>query len=211
MSKVTSSNRKEASRERILDAAARAVRRGGFGRVGVAGVMHDAGLTHGGFYAHFDSKTALLSAAVVRSGKEAAATLEKNMARLISAGLSPFRALVETYLYGGEISNRENGCPVAALCSEMPAQAPDVVEASRYLVRNLHRIIRQTLPAHLPKAAAWTVASRSSAPSSWHARSATTRRDGPCSPMPGTSCSRATTPGHRRTAALVRVQPCPRI
>lgn len=159
MNKSAPTNRKEASRKRILDAASRAVRRGGFHGVGVADVMNEAGLTHGGFYAHFGSKDALLSAAVARAGTDVAEILEKSMARLMSAGLSPFRALVESYLYDGEIANREKGCPVAALCSEIPTQASDVVDASRQLVRNLHRLVKQTLPAGQPTEAVWTVTS----------------------------------------------------
>lgn len=159
MNRAAPRNRKEASRERILDAASRAVRRDGFHGVGVADVMSEAGLTHGGFYAHFGSKDALLSAAVARAGSDVAVTLEENMTRLVAAGLSPFRALVESYLYDGEIANRERGCPVAALCSDIPTQAPDVVSASRQLVRNLHRLVKQTLPAQQPGEAVWTVTS----------------------------------------------------
>ena len=46
-------SRKELSHERIVATAARAIRRGGFHGVGVADIMKEAGLTHGGFYAHF--------------------------------------------------------------------------------------------------------------------------------------------------------------
>ena len=45
--------RKELSHERIVDVAARAIRRAGYRGVGVADIMKEAGLTHGGFYAHF--------------------------------------------------------------------------------------------------------------------------------------------------------------
>ena len=46
-------SRKETTHERIVDAAARAIRRSGYGGNGVADIMKEAGLTHGGFYAHF--------------------------------------------------------------------------------------------------------------------------------------------------------------
>ena len=52
--------RREATHERIVDAAARVLRRDGYAGVGVADVMKQAGLTHGGFYAHFGSRDALL-------------------------------------------------------------------------------------------------------------------------------------------------------
>ena len=49
-------SRKEATHERIVETAARAIRRSGYGGAGVAEIMKEAGLTHGGFYAHFDSR-----------------------------------------------------------------------------------------------------------------------------------------------------------
>ena len=56
----TPNSRKEETHERIVDAAARAIQRHGYAGVGVADVMKEAGLTHGGFYAHFGSRDALL-------------------------------------------------------------------------------------------------------------------------------------------------------
>lgn len=159
MSRKVHADRKQASHEKILSVASRAVRRAGFHGVGVADVMKEAGLTHGGFYAHFASRDALLSAAVARAGSDVAGLLEENMTRLTSAGLSPFRALVESYLYEGEFAESERGCPVAALCTEIPRQVPDVVNASRTLVRNLHRVVQQVLPPGQSDDAAWAVTS----------------------------------------------------
>src|SRR5260370_40713911 len=62
--------RKEESHERIVRAAARAIRKHGYEGLGVAQVMKEAGLTHGGFYAHFDSRDALLAEAADRAGAE---------------------------------------------------------------------------------------------------------------------------------------------
>ena len=47
---------KEASHERIVGVAARAIRRSGYNGTGVADIMKEAGLTHGAFYAHFASR-----------------------------------------------------------------------------------------------------------------------------------------------------------
>ena len=57
----TAASRKAQTHERIVQAASRAIRRQGYGGIGVADLMKEAGLTHGGFYAHFDSKTDLLA------------------------------------------------------------------------------------------------------------------------------------------------------
>ena len=59
---------KEASHERIVAAAARAIRRSGYDRTGVADIMKEAGLTPGAFYAHFDSREAMLAEAADRAG-----------------------------------------------------------------------------------------------------------------------------------------------
>jgi len=57
-------NHKERTRVRVLAQAAAAIRGKGIERVGVAEVMAGAGLTHGGFYAHFESKDDLVAQAV---------------------------------------------------------------------------------------------------------------------------------------------------
>ena len=53
--------------ESILDAASQMFRRSGFDGVSVAAVMKAAGLTHGAFYSHFESKDALAAASVERA------------------------------------------------------------------------------------------------------------------------------------------------
>ena len=71
--KRTAAKRKEATHERIVEAAARAIRRSGYSGTGVADIMKDAGLTHGGFYAHFASREAMLAEAADRAGAESVA------------------------------------------------------------------------------------------------------------------------------------------
>ena len=66
MSATTS--RKELTHDRILDAASRAIRRAGYDGVGLATIMKEAGLTHGGFYARFASRDALLAEATQTPG-----------------------------------------------------------------------------------------------------------------------------------------------
>ena len=63
----TAPTRKEATHERIVEAAARAIRRSGYGGTGVADIMKEAGLTHGGFYAHFASREAMLAKSATAS------------------------------------------------------------------------------------------------------------------------------------------------
>jgi AcrR family transcriptional regulator len=146
--KPPTQRRKEASHERIVAAAARAVRRAGFHGVGVADVMKEAGLTHGGFYAHFPSRDALLCEAVERAGQDSAARMTG----------SDFRVLVERYLSDRHAASPEQGCPVAALASEIPRQSQAVTEAAAQRVRDLVSAVRRAMPPGTSKADAAAVA-----------------------------------------------------
>ena len=140
-------SRRELSHERIVDAAARAIRRSGYAGTGVADIMKEAGLTHGGFYAHFESRDALLAEAVARAGQDNAGRLERKIEALGREGVSPLRVLVESYLSDEHLAATESGCVVSALISEMPRQAPEVREASAQRVRGLIERVRGALPA----------------------------------------------------------------
>ena len=70
-----------ASRERILDAGTRLFRERGFDGIGVADLMREAGLTHGGFYGHFASKEELMAKACERALAKSAAKWEALRAR----------------------------------------------------------------------------------------------------------------------------------
>jgi TetR/AcrR family transcriptional repressor of nem operon len=109
---------KEKTRERVLKEAAKAIRAEGPHRIAVAGVMAKAGLTHGGFYAHFKSKDDLVAAAIDEMFKDASA-------RFFNAtdGFSPEEGMVRYlnfYLSRGHRDARGTGCPVAALSADLP-------------------------------------------------------------------------------------------
>jgi TetR/AcrR family transcriptional repressor of nem operon len=142
----TPNARKEETHERILEVASRAIRRQGYGGVGVAEVMKEAGLTHGGFYAHFGSREALLVEALERAGRDSLAAVVQAAQARRGKGASPFRALVEAYLDPAHADATELGCPVAALGSEMARQAPALREASAARVEALVHAVRDTLP-----------------------------------------------------------------
>ena len=139
--------RKELTHDRIVEAAARAIRRHGYAGVGVAEVMKDAGLTHGGFYAHFDSRDALLVEALERAARGSAALIAQ---RVPAPGVSAFRTLVDNYLSDALLKTVDAGCPVAALCSEMPRQSTPVRKASAVRVRSLLNHIERALPPDVP-------------------------------------------------------------
>ena len=152
----TPNSRKEETHERIVDAAARAIHRRGYAGVGVADVMKEAGLTHGGFYAHFDSREALLVEALERAGRQSLAATRAAKLRA-GKGVSAFRSLVESYLADDHLVSLETGCPVAALGCDMPRQSENLREASAVWVQRLIAFVRSTLPA-VPRATASVVA-----------------------------------------------------
>jgi TetR/AcrR family transcriptional repressor of nem operon len=153
-------SKKQLTHERIVDTAARAIRRAGFNGVGVADIMKEAGLTHGGFYAHFESRDALVCEALDRAGRDSAARLAKSALLRRSRGGSAFQAFVERYLSDAHLSAVESGCPVAALASEMPRQSREVSAAAAQRVRSLVAAVRAVMPSGSPPEAAGAVAAQ---------------------------------------------------
>ena len=115
---------KQETRVKVVRAAAAAVRAKGPDGVGVAEIMAEVGLTHGGFYAHFPSKEALVAAAV----EEAFAQSRRRLARM-AEDMSPGQALgafVDAYVSAEHRSNPQRGCPISTLANDLPRQGPAV-------------------------------------------------------------------------------------
>jgi TetR/AcrR family transcriptional repressor of nem operon len=142
----TPNSRKQETHERIVDVAARAIRRRGFAGVGVADVMKEAGLTHGGFYAHFESRDALLVEALERAGRDSGAAVTRALERRAAKRVSAFRAFVDAYLADEHLTSLDTGCPVAALACDIPRQSDAVREASAARVRRLVAGVQSALP-----------------------------------------------------------------
>ena len=152
--------RKELSHERIVETAARAIRRGGFAGVRVADVMKEAGLTHGGFYAHFPSRDALLVEAIQRAGLDNATSALSSAQDARLQGISAFHMMVKSYLSEAHLKGAETGCAVAALASEMPRQSTEVRKAAAYSVRRMLDALQQALPPGVEPEAASAIASQ---------------------------------------------------
>lgn len=142
----TRTSRHEATHERIVEVAARTLRRDGYAGVGVADVMKQAGLTHGGFYAHFQSRDALIAEAIDRAGRDTLAAMGAHIDASAARGESPLRALVEQYLSAAHRDNAEGGCVVAALGSEMARQPAALQGPSAERVRELITLVQRALP-----------------------------------------------------------------
>jgi AcrR family transcriptional regulator len=139
-------SRKEQSHERIVEVAARAIRRAGYRGVGVADIMKEAGLTHGGFYAHFASRDALLIEAMQQASRDNQAALSESITRRMGKGHTRFAALVWAYLHDTHLERAENGCVVAALASEMTRQSDAVQHEAQRRVTDLLEFVRSALP-----------------------------------------------------------------
>lgn len=139
-----SPSRKEATHERIVSTAARAIRRNGYGGAGVAEVMKEAGLTHGGFYAHFDSRDGMLAEAADRAGVDGMARLAQ-----VAAEAPPRKALeamLRAYLSKEHVEGVETGCAIAALGSELPRQSPKVRRAATRRIKEMIDLVARQSP-----------------------------------------------------------------
>jgi TetR/AcrR family transcriptional repressor of nem operon len=104
---------KDETRKQIVKAASRRFRRDGIEAVGVAALMADAGLTHGGFYSHFASKEALVRAANADALARGRAALAQAAARDGAEGI------IRAYMRPSHRDRPEHGCAFAALTSEI--------------------------------------------------------------------------------------------
>lgn len=146
---MTVLSKREQTRGRILDVAARALRRDGFDGVGVADVMRGAGLTHGGFYSHFGSRDVLLTEAFRHAEAASGAALERRADQLREAGASAVAALVAAYLSDEHLAAGQSGlgCVVGALGSEVARQDAPLRELARASIDSLVRRVQAALEA----------------------------------------------------------------
>jgi TetR/AcrR family transcriptional repressor of nem operon len=128
----------------IVSDASRRFRSEGVSGPGVASVMRDAGLTHGGFYKHFRNKNELLVEATAEAFRDMAARL------LHAAGQAPpgeaWKAIVAEYMSAKHCDHPESGCPLAAL-------APELARTDRSLKRRISaemRAYKDTLVPFMP-------------------------------------------------------------
>src|SRR5260221_12865289 len=105
------------NRSRIVDVAGRLFRARGFDGIGVADLMKAAGLTHGGFYGHFESKDDLAAEACT-----VALSREWWKEALKSSKAGGLEAIVKVYLSPQHRSDRAHGCLIAAVGSDVVRQ-----------------------------------------------------------------------------------------
>jgi TetR/AcrR family transcriptional repressor of nem operon len=132
--------KKAETRRRILDAAGTLFHRHGIDGVGVDAIMHEAGLTHGGFYAHFASKEAL-------AAEVAAVELARSAAKWDEISLGPdpaaaFARIVGPYLDPAHVAAISGGCALPALGPELarrPEARAGLAQSMRTMLAALQR------------------------------------------------------------------------
>src|SRR5712692_3442087 len=112
-----STEHKKETRERIVRAASRQFRQRGGKGVAIADLMSKLNLTHGGFYKHFDSKQELLAEAIAKGFDETETGFLNAIDKAKPGG--ELKAIIERYLSLEHCSNPAEGCPMAALSSEI--------------------------------------------------------------------------------------------
>lgn len=136
-------SRKAESRERILREAAAAVRREGADRVSVATIMGRAGMTVGGFYAHFASKDDLLAMAVRQMFEERYHVFRDHLDDPDAA--HTLGRFVDNYLSMRHRDAVERGCPIPALAGEIGRLAPPVRDEFIRGIEGLEKAVRGLL------------------------------------------------------------------
>ena len=97
--------------------ASQRVRAEGLNGAAVAAVMRDTGLTHGGFYKHFESKDELLIESLKESFRDIIDTLVRAAEQSFPG--EAWKAIVKTYLRPEMCDHPEHGCPLATLAPEL--------------------------------------------------------------------------------------------
>ncbi len=117
-----SAEHKKDTRERIVRAAARRFRSRGTEGAAIGDLMRDLQMTHGGFYRHFASKEDLLVAAFGEDRNGISGRIASSVERAPKGG--EVKALIDAYLDIEHCDNAADGCPVAALATELARRPP---------------------------------------------------------------------------------------
>ena len=134
-------------RASIVAKAARSLRRDGLAAVSIPALMKKAGLTHGGFYSHFENRDELVAEAVLAAANETGE-------RVLSSQMGDLDATLDAYLSCEHVAHPEGGCVLAALGAEGRTQPAPVkrafAEAARGFIRFLEvKLHKKSPPGHL--------------------------------------------------------------
>jgi TetR/AcrR family transcriptional regulator, transcriptional repressor for nem operon len=128
---------KQAVRKRIVNAASGALRRDGLSGASIPALMKSAGLTHGGFYAHFRNRDELVAEAVLAAAADTA--------RGAFGDVLPLEETLRRYVSRAHAEHPERGCVVAAIGTDGSRQAPRVRRAFAEVARGLLSLVERKL------------------------------------------------------------------
>ncbi len=128
---------KEAVRERIVHAASEALRQSGVAGISIPALMKQVGLTHGGFYAHFEDRDELVGAAVRAAADGTAAD--------VFAQDLPIAQTLGRYLSRAHLEHPGQGCVLAALGTDGARQPAKVRGAFADVARGFLRLVEGKL------------------------------------------------------------------
>jgi TetR/AcrR family transcriptional regulator, transcriptional repressor for nem operon len=113
---MSRTEQKEQTRQRILEAAGRGFRKGGFAGVGVDGLAKEAGVTSGAFYVHFNSKATAFEEVLTAGLSKLRATIERLQS---THGSKWWREFVRHYLGPRRMCDLADSCALQSLASEV--------------------------------------------------------------------------------------------
>jgi len=136
-----SSAHKQQSRERILAAAVDLFCRFGFDKISVAQVMKQANMTHGAFYAHFKSKSALYAQAISYAAMHSLWIREQHN----TGSIANFERLIEAYLSLAHVNQFVAPCPLAFLVTDVAHSEPVVREVYQQTLQKMLQAMAKQL------------------------------------------------------------------
>ena len=139
-----SQEEKQRSRARIVAGAARLMRQHGIEGASVNDVMQAAGMSHGGFYKHFESKEASLLAALDLAFEESATRLGSNAPEGEATALTA--RFIDHYLYEGHVHSPGLGCPVATLGADIGRGSAEAKAHFGAGVRRIAALLARAVP-----------------------------------------------------------------
>lgn len=146
-----SKDHKAETHERIVKRAAVRLKERGAAGLGVAELMQEAGLTHGGFYAHFASRDALIGEAFAHALEQTAQRWRKRAeAAPEGQGLA---AIINAYLTPEHRDNVGQGCALPALGAEVVRASPKTRKAFAARIEDMIEVLAGEIPASTRKAA----------------------------------------------------------
>jgi TetR/AcrR family transcriptional repressor of nem operon len=150
-----SAERKQETRERIINSARRLFNRRGFAEVTIDDIMQHAGLTRGGFYRHFDTKEQLYSHAIRQflcmSARE---RWQREHVDGCAKGTELARMIVNAYLSQEHFEDRDGSCPLITLPSDVARGGKAVKGAFRTVLNKMVEVFEANLPPHDAREAA---------------------------------------------------------